>query len=374
MNQPDASTQAKLYLAGTGMVTPLGRNTATTFASVNAGISAYTVSDYYNKHFVPITVTAIPAGVFNETEIDISQGEAGRRARINKMASIAVHEACSAHDIKKPVPLVLAMPENDAENTSGLIQSLVKNCQPFISVPSSRSIHSGRASGMEAIAFAFDYLYNTPNDFILIGGSDSYLDDHRLSALIAQDRLLSESGTDGFAPGEAAGFLLLTRNPELALQRDGFVIAINPPGIAEEIGHLHSEAPYRGDGLDQAFKGALSHYHGKNIHSIFSSMNGENHWAKEYGVAFLRSRTAFQTSVKLEHPADCYGDLGSASAPVLIALAAEHLFKHARANAHLVYSSSDTAKRGALVLEKIALIDLTGAANKNSKSLEREYI
>ena len=374
MNQTDVSTQAKLYLAGTGMVTPLGRNTATTFASVNAGISAYTVSDYYNKHFVPITVTAIPAGVFNETEIDVSQGEAGRRARINKMASIAVHEACSAHDIKKPVPLVIAMPENDAENTSGLIQSLVKNCQPFISVPSSRSIHSGRASGMEAIAFAFDYLYNTPNDFILIGGSDSYLDDHRLSALIAQDRLLSESGTDGFAPGEAAGFLLLTRHPELALQRNGFVIAINPPGIAEEIGHLHSEAPYRGDGLDQAFKRALSYYHGKNIHSIFSSMNGENHWAKEYGVAFLRSRTAFQTSVKLEHPADCYGDLGSASAPVLIALAAEHLFKHARANAHLVYSSSDTAKRGALVLEKIALIDLTGAANKNSKSLEREYI
>lgn len=57
--------------------------------------------------------------------------------------------------------------------------------------------------------------------------------------------------------------------------------------------------------------------------------------------------------VRFEHPADCYGDLGSATSAILIALAAEHLFKSADAKSHLVYSSSDTAKRGALVVEKI---------------------
>jgi hypothetical protein len=37
----------------------------------------------------------------------------------------------------------------------------------------------------------------------------------------------------------------------------------------------------------------------------------------------------------------------------LIAVAAEHLFSQPKARAHLVYSSSDTAKRGAVVVEKI---------------------
>ena len=87
--------------------------------------------------------------------------------------------------------------------------------------------------------------------------------------------------------------------------------------------------------------------------SIYSSMNGENHWAKEYGVACLRNSHAFKDPVYTEHPADCYGDLGSATATVLISLAAEHLFKNTEAQAHLVYSSSDTAKRGAIVLQKL---------------------
>lgn len=82
-------------------------------------------------------------------------------------------------------------------------------------------------------------------------------------------------------------------------------------------------------------------------------MNGENHWAKEYGVAVLRNRNALKDPVRVVHPADCYGDVGAATATTLIALAAEHLFKHKNARAHVVYSSSDTAKRGAIVIEKV---------------------
>lgn len=60
----------------------------------------------------------------------------------------------------------------------------------------------------------------------------------------------------------------------------------------------------------------------------------------------------------MEHPADCYGDLGAATAIALIALAAEHLYKHKSAKKHLVYSSSDSAKRGAIVVEKITALPI----------------
>jgi 3-oxoacyl-[acyl-carrier-protein] synthase-1 len=53
---------------------------------------------------------------------------------------------------------------------------------------------------------------------------------------------------------------------------------------------LLSDETYRGDGLDAAFKQALSEHAGEGIHTIYASMNGENYWAKEFGVAYLRNK------------------------------------------------------------------------------------
>ena len=364
INQLAKAHSPKLYIAGMGSITPVGCNIAMTSSVIAAGISAYSISKYHNRHFQPITISTVPDVIFNDVEATIIQSEGfnAQHERVIKMAIIALREACVAHKGEQAIPLILAMPEVSSAvgccTVSGLIKNLAKNCQPWVSAPLSRSVHSGRAAGMEALTFAFDYLYDLPNEFMLVGGSDSYLEYSRLNLLDEADRLLYQSSLDGFALGEAAGFLLLTRHPKLALVRDGHIIAVNLPGIADELGHLASDAPYRGDGLDQAFKKAINNYNGGNIHSIYSSMNGENYWSKEYGVAYIRNKAAFQNPVRLEHPADCYGDLGSATCPILIALAAEHLFKNSKANAHLVYGSSDSAKRGAVVVEKIAIADL----------------
>lgn len=332
-------------------------------AAVKAEVSGYAKTEYTGQHGLPISMALVPDLVFDEIEADIGAGDRFnlRHDRVIKMAILALREACALRSTQQPIPLVLAMPEAQADavlaDDDGLvpfIQTLEHNCRPWIGADQCRRIHSGRAAGLEAIDFGFRYLADLPNDFFLIGGSDSYQDDARLDALAAVERLQVDGNPDGFVPGEAAGFLLLTRRPELALARNGHIIALNPPGLAEEPGHLHSHETYRGDGLDQAFKSALIHHRPQAIHSIYSSMNGENHWAKEYGVATIRNQASFHDPVNIEHPADCFGDLGAATAPVLIALAAEHLLSHPNARAHLVYSSSDHGKRGALVVEKIA--------------------
>lgn len=358
------SDQPKLYIAGMGAITPVGANTEMTAAMVNAGLSAYAESDYYGQEDLPITMASVPDGVFQDLEAQIDEGDRfdERHDRVIKMAIIAIREACAQQSTQQPVPLVLAMPEvqtgpgqTQDDGLVPLIQTLEHNCKPWIGADRCRQIYSGRAAGMEAIAFVFNYLANLSHDFFLVGGADSYQDYSRLTPLTEAQRLKVPGSPDAFVPGEAAGFLLLTRKPERALARNGHIIALNPPGIAEEVGHLHSDAPYRGEGLDQAFKQALIHHpQPQSIHSIYSSMNGEHHWAKEYGVAFIRNQASFQDPVRIEHPADCYGDLGAATAPVLIALAADHLFNTPVAKAHLVYSSSDRAKRGAIVVEKIA--------------------
>lgn len=348
----------KLYIAGMGMVTPVGGNVAMTAAMVGAGVSAYKASDFYNKTNQRITMASVPNSIFDEVEATIGEGDRfnAQHDRVTKMAIIAIREACSYQKIDQPIPLLLAQPEEQIklEGLSPLIQELENNCEPLVSSQLTRSIHSGRAAGIDALAFAFRYLCEGQNDFILVGGSDSYYDDALLEPLDNSGRLLTVGSADSFAPGEAACFLLLTCNLELAQQRNGHVIALNPPGIADESGCLHSEEPYRGDGLDQAFKKALINQPDQHIHSIYSSMNGENYWAKEFGVAQIRNKPFLKDSVTIQHPVDCYGDLGAATATTLIALAAEHLWS-TKAQAHLVYSSSDGAKRGAIVVEKAAV-------------------
>ncbi len=348
-----------LYIAGMGMISPLGPSVATTVAAVNAGISAYQQSRYYTAKGDAINMAEVPTAIFENFEAEIDEGESSYNEQYDhmiKMAIVALEDACHDQAVEQPIPLVLAMPEleiSPAIKHSLLIRNLTKNCAHWISPNLTRTCHSGRAAGIDAIGFAFKYLHDK-YDRILVGGTDSHSDYARLTPLDEMGRLLTIGSADSFAPGEAACFLLLTRHPELAQVRNGHMVALHPPGIANEQGHLFSKEAYRGDALDQAFKKALIHQPEKSVHSIYSSMNGENHWAKEYGVAYLRNKKAFADPVRVEHPADCYGDLGAATATTLIALAAEHLHKNKNAHKHIVYSSSDTAMRGAIVVEKIA--------------------
>ena len=349
----------KLYIAGIGMISAVGANTAMTTAAVKAGISGYAKSNYYGENDDSITMANVPDDAMAEIDAEIDEGNAfcERHYRVTLMAIAAVREACSLHTTEEPIPLLLAMPDvqDDTEGLSPMVDNIETNCRPWVSVAKSRSIYSGRAAGMDAIDFAFRLPSDAYHKYILVGGSDSYQDYDRITPLAEEARLMEEDNMDGFAPGEAASFLLLTSDPTLAMVRNDHVVALRPPGIANELGHLHSNEPYKGEGLDQAFKKALAKDEESNIHTIYSSMNGENHWAKEFGVAYIRNKASFLETVNTEHPADILGDVGSATSSLLIALAAEDLYTNTLANTHLVYCSSDTAKRGAIVLEKITV-------------------
>jgi len=282
-----------------------------------------------------------------------------------KMSLIAIKEALAmplARQTLAPlIPLVLVMPEPQAGIEPIDHQQLINNLLEYGELPFSPElvtrIHTGRAGGIQGLERAFRYLYELDYDYVLIGGSDCYLNHPRLDALDAAERLLAPGVMDGFAPGEGAGFLLLTRQPQHALNQNNHIVALHPPGIGEEPGHIHAREDqiYRGDGLDQAFKGALKAHRGADIQRIYSSMNGEHYWAKECGVALMRSQAHFQEAISIIHPADCFGDLGAATAPVLIALAAQHLLtKQQSAATHLVYSAADGPLRAAVRVEKIA--------------------
>lgn len=352
--------QNRLYLAGTGVITSLGSSIEMIFAAVNAGVSSYSISEHFDKEGNAITMALVPNALFDEISETLTMDEGDRyneqHERITKMAIVAIQAACKDKNIQSPIPLLVANTDmsRDLTGLSSFNENVSENCVPYIESRLIRNFNFGRSAGINALDFAFQYLVNSPYEYVLVGGSDSYLDSSCLNELDKKDRLLSANNADGFAPGEGAGFLLLTRHPELALEKNGHIIAITKPGLAEEDGHMYSLSSYRGGGLDQAFKRALSNHQQPKIRTIYSSMNGENHWAKELGVAQIRNHTHLSEHVNVRHPADCYGDLGVATAPVLMALAAESLFKNdIPSDTVLVYASSDTACRGVVLMEKI---------------------
>lgn len=347
-----------LYIAGMGMITALGPSVATTVAAVKAGKNAYSISEYSTNDGDPIILARVPDRVFEHIDCQIEEeGDVYnyRHERMIRMAIVALRESISGHNVQEAVPFILALPEdhrNDDERTP-FLSALAHNLKPWVQPTLSRRICTGRSAGIEAVDFAFNYLMNQPQDYILLMGVDSYLDESVIKNY--EGRVLAHGAADAFAPGEGACALLLTRHVELAENRNGFAIAIHQPGLAEEEGHMYSDKTYKGEGLDKAFKHALKNQPEQSIQTIYSSMNGENHWAKEYGVTYLRNKKKFVDKVKMEHPADCYGELGAATATALVTIAAEHLHSTKNIKKNLVYCSSDKAMRGAVVVEKIAL-------------------
>ncbi len=330
-----------------------------TAAAVRADISAYQLSDYYSYDDEPVTMALVPDTLFDNIDIDIDEGDfyGAQHDRVIKMAVLALRQALSGVDIKHPIPLILAFPEPLDKASCAFPQALITNIltQPDLPVQQEliRSLYCGRSGGIEAFELADRYLADQNHDYVLLGASDSYYQCPRLAELDQSGRLLTNSNSDGFAPGEAAGFILLTSKPQLAKQFSQSIIRVYPPGMAEEPGHILGDEPCLGEGLDKAFKNALIDYSGLEIESIFSSMNGERYWSKEYGVAMIRNQQHFHDDVAIHHPADCYGDLGAASGPILAGLAVMDLVRKSGSTSSLVYCSSDNSARSAICMQKI---------------------
>ena len=349
-----------VYMAGIGMITSIGFNALTTAAAVKAGVCGYCLSRFMNKQGNPIQLALVPDEVFTFSEIEDEDDDVYsiHYDRILKIAIISIKQAISGIRFTEPVPLILAVPDK-FESDYYIPHDLLLNkllAQPDFPFKTDmvRFISTGRAAGVQTMELVYDYLYNKGVPYVLMGGSDSYNDSARLDALDVTERLLAPGRMDGFAAGEGAGFILFTKNIKHALVENNNIIALGFPGIAHEEGHLYSDKTYKGDGLDAAFKQALQNYSQAGIETLYSSMNGENHWAKEYGVAMMRNKASFKDSVTIEHPAECYGDLGAATGPVLMGMSAYDLKKYNK-QTNLIYSSSDRSWRAAVLMQKIAV-------------------
>ena len=346
-----------VVIVGVGMLTAVGLSAAETAASVRSGTMRFGESPFRDRRFHPITLAEVPEdGLPPLTSPGMAaSGYTSRELRLLRLAAPALRESLTPIARRRArVGLCLALPEIETTrpfNRRAFLRAMCTLAGEGVDATLSDASHIGRAGGLTAIGHAVHIVQQGLADFMVAGSIDSYRDPHVLAQLEKAKRLKTAANMDGFIPGEAAGFLVLGRSSAAAAHGAPILASVSPVAEGFEPGHLASTEPYRGDGLAGVLRqltaaGVVA----SPVGEVYSSMNGESHWAKEWGVAYLRNKSIFQETHGMHHPADSFGDTGAACGPVLVGLAALGITQGYRRAPALVYGSSDSGPRAALLV------------------------
>jgi 3-oxoacyl-[acyl-carrier-protein] synthase-1 len=346
-----------VIVVGGGMMTPVGLSALETAASARSRVQRFTNIEWRDSLFNNFTVGIVPEDGLPDLDPALENLPLSyREARMLRLAAVPLQEALIAlPNAVGAIPLLLGLPELQTTvplNTADFLARLITQTKPSVELSRSKAFSQGRASGLLAVNEAIELLMHHRAEFVLVGGVDTYVDLYIMGTLDMHKRVRTDVNPDGFTPAEGAGFILLTR-AEVAKEYDlsGLArIAGCSPG--REPGHIYTDEPYRGEGLAETFESLFADVNtGPPIGCVYASFNGEHYWAKEFGVAMLRHRSRFTDDYQTEHPADCFGDVGAACGPVMLALACLGIKEGYRRSPALVFCSSDYGDRAAVLID-----------------------
>lgn len=347
-----------IVITGIGMVTPVGLTPAETSASVRANVMRLTEIPWRDDRFEPFVVGEVLEDGLPDLAATLQRDSSitHREARLLRLGSEPLRQALRTMPENQPVKptLIVALPEHDTTqpiDPALFLERLSTQTGGAFDASTSVADYRGRAGGLSAIGQAARTLRSGAARFVLAGGIDSFRDPYILGVLMMKGRIKTSTNLDAFVPGEAAAFLLLSTRATAASAGIAPIGAVSAVTAGLEPGHLYSEQPYRGEGLAAVVRQLLDQAPDlQPLREVYSSMNGESHWAKEWGVTFLRNKDAFDPATGIHHPADCYGDTGAASGPLLAGLAALGMLQNFRRSPALIYCSSDFGERSAAAI------------------------
>ncbi|PRP93713.1 hypothetical protein [Enhygromyxa salina] len=184
-------------------------------------------------------------------------------------------------------------------------------------------------------------------------GVDSYLHPDTL-VWLERNRLCGPDSRSGFAPGEAAGCLVLASTGLRKTLGLPCLAVVGGVATAREHRLPGSETGSFGEGMTQAVLGALAGLRlpAEAVDMTFSDINGERYRSEEWGFVALRAPEAFR-SPNYVAPADCWGDVGAASGALLSVLAVRSWARNYAAGPRaLVITGSTGGLRGAILLQQ----------------------
>lgn len=344
-----------IVMSATGMLSAVGDSTLQTFTSVRAGINRF--------QEMPELYHTLP------DDPDFEDGEplvasslyylAEQRKQKDDPAEWLAHIAgCAFSEMRagahlelsdfSGMGLFLALPQERSGWDESRQERFLYHFHNEIALDPfslNRFSYAGHAGALSLLGQACELLAQGELKYALVGGTDSYLFRPWLASLDQDYRIKSSRSPAGFAPGEAAGFLLL--------EPDGQPQKRNTPVQARIKGYGSGKTAAALPGLDMSLPETLSPLLDRESPPpvIICNLNGETGRMKEWGYAVTRLGTKLGAPVLLEHPAASYGDIGAASGAVLAGLA-PHLLarKHQGSTSAVVWTASDNGEKSAVLM------------------------
>lgn len=347
-------TPMQPVIANIGLITPVGLSATETADAVAGGIAGFANSGIILGGRLEITSAWIPNEGLATPDPDFRSShrlnELGER--LVRLGVPPLQRIMQGFPKGWPAPsLHVALPFDSfgKADAQKLLSLMAEGAGIPWNAALSSTIVQGRAGGLAAVHAAMDAVTSGRAPCAIAGAVDSYCDFTRLARLFGQGRIKTELIGDAFIPGEASGWILVM-SPESA-RADGIVPMgqLGPVAFGHENGHLGSTEPYKGDALAQVFSQVLPGL-ATPVTDIWSSMTGESHWAKEWSVALIRNKDRIAEQVRLHHPADCMGDVGTATGIILVGLALTTRRHEGSVAPVVVYASADDGPRAAMTI------------------------
>jgi 3-oxoacyl-[acyl-carrier-protein] synthase-1 len=342
-----------MVIGGLGAATAIGRDAWASAAAVRAGLSGFSTHPYMvDSVGRPMQIAPMPW-------ID---PECGIVERIGEALLGVLHEALTplARDRRTmPISLLINLPAPRPGLPANLGQRIgVTLNKHFPGVFDRIGLALlGHAGALVGLRSALAMLQEQPDRLCIVAGADSYLEPDMLEWLERTDQVHGAGERNnawGFIPGEGAGALLLALPQTLNRLELVPIGRVRSVGVGRETALIGTGTVCLGHGLTGAVRDAIGAElrTGERVTDVYCDMNGEPYRADEYAFLVSRTREHFVAASEFVSPADCWGDVGAASAPLLIGLACIAGAKsYSKGNAALVWASSVTGERGATLLE-----------------------
>lgn len=331
---------------GLGARTPVGRSWQSSAAAVRAGLTRLAE---HPRHLDP---DGRAVTVARTSWLDPARGGTGRLA---SLAVASAQEALAGVPAGKlPTWLAIAAPRpgRPARLESSLASRLIERlAESGHALDVADVLATDHSAGVDALARACEQLRAGRCEVALVGGVDSQLEGDTLDWLHAERRLYGERNPWGFVPGEAAGFVALATSQFAARHRLPVLARVVAAAAARET-MLGPDDVNTGAGLGVALRTVLQALPtGARIDRRWCDCNGEPNRANEFGFATVRISDRLVDPNEFTAPADCWGDVGAASGPLLLALAVAAAQRGDTAGPYaLLTTSSPGGLRGAAIL------------------------
>jgi len=346
----------KLSIVGMGIVSSIGSG-----AEINAAIMRCNLDGFILSEFIdPVSNENIVTSPVSYREHKTTAIE-----RMAEQAAESIEQAYSTSGINHnaPIPIILCLQSYEqpgfifSEKLGFKLFNLIRAELSFKIHQDSCLVLQHRAGFVTALKKAQEML-NQAHDFVVLAGVENNCSSGAIAGYLRKRRLLSESQSDGFIPGEAASSVMLCSVQTEKRYFKKTHVQISGIGLSREKATLDAcekdDAVLLGAGLTEAMKTALNNagYSMDQMKFIVSSLSGESYFFEESSLSKTRCLQKRVETLPLWHPADCIGEVGSAVGGAMSIMASIAMMKqYAPGNLALCQISNDDEIRGAFVLE-----------------------